>query len=270
MDISPAVPAPQKGDPITAEWAAQVAAAANASANPPERTDAVSTPNGKATFVPGASFPNIGRRTRIMAFDCVLYAESGGETGIYVAVPDAAADWVWLGDKAIPPSSAQTLGDDGSAFVRLADAGAAQKYVYLGFEGYETEPDATGKTETVVTGWRVYAASSTGHRPGWVAKGTPLVLLAASKIPADGEGSPPGLHWGLVQYHRGTIIAPYLPVEGQIDPEENPPKCGNPLNDGNDYNPLDNPNIASGDGRNPLDDPGVGGYTPTCRDEAEI
>lgn len=272
MDISPAVTAPQKGDPITAEWAAQVASAANASANPPERTDAVSTPNGKATFVPGASFPNLGKHARIMAFDCVLYAEDGGSTGIYIALPSDVAGWVWLGDKAVPPSRSQTLGDEDSAFVRIAPAGTSPKFVYLGFEGREEpDPEHEGKTKVTVTGWRVFAADSVGAREEWVAKGTPLVLLATAKIPNGGDGNPPALRVGLVQYHRGTILAPFLPVEGQTDePEENVPECGHPMNgDGTGNgtgNPLDLGNDGDGDD-NPLDREGKGGYTPECKDD---
>jgi hypothetical protein len=65
-----------------------------------------------------------------------------------------------------------------------------------------------------------------------------------------------------------------LDAEARVDGENEPdhPACGNPLNDENDYNPLDHGSESGhgwrpwDGGRNPLDDPGAGGYTPTCRD----
>ena len=65
-----------------------------------------------------------------------------------------------------------------------------------------------------------------------------------------------------------------LDAEARVDGENEPehPACGNPLNDEDDYNPLDHGGSWSGGGggagvvHNPLDDPGLGGYTPTCRD----
>lgn len=82
----------------------------------------------------------------------------------------------------------------------------------------------------------------------------------------------------IAQLQRDTIVARAIVDRkpGGEDPEDKAPNCGNPLNDENDYNPLDHggddgSSWSGGGGgagvtRNPLDDPGEGGYTPTCRD----
>ena len=80
----------------------------------------------------------------------------------------------------------------------------------------------------------------------------------------------------IAQLQRDTIVARAIVGRkpGGEDPEDNAPNCGNPLNDEDDYNPLDHTSSGAWSGggggvgvdRNPLDDPGLGGYTPTCRD----
>lgn len=78
----------------------------------------------------------------------------------------------------------------------------------------------------------------------------------------------------IAQLQRDTIVARAIVGRrpGGEDPEDKVPACGNPLNDEDDYNPLDHTSSGAWSGggggvdRNPLDDPGLGGYTPTCRD----
>ena len=80
----------------------------------------------------------------------------------------------------------------------------------------------------------------------------------------------------IAQLQRDTIVARAIVGRkpGGEDPEDKVPDCGNPLNDDDDYNPLDHTSGGAWSGggggvgvdRNPLDDPGLGGYTPTCRD----
>jgi hypothetical protein len=211
-----------------------------------------------------------------MAFDCRLASEDG-VTSVWCAIPSGVAEWVWLGDRPIAPADGQEAGDGETAFVRVATAGDGPLWIYLGFAGHETEPDAEGKKKVEIDGWRVFATSDASSPPEWAAPGTPLVLLASTCISESGDESAPALRYGLVQYHHGSIVAPFLPTEEQEEePYEPPPPCGNPLNDENDYNPLDHGgddsgSLSGGGGgagvtRNPLDDPGEGGYTPTCRD----
>lgn len=272
MIISPAVQPPKVGDPITAKWASDLAAAVNSCANPADRVGEVSTPFGKASPAPDVAM--LGKYERFMAFDCRLVNEDG-ETSVWCAIPSGVAEWVWLGDRPIAPADGQEAGDGDTAFVRVATAGDGPIWIYLGFAGHETEPDEEGKKKVEIDGWRVFATSDASSPPEWAAPGTPLVLLASTKI-GSGDESAPSLRFGLVQYHHGSIIAPFLPTEEQEEPYEPPPPCGNPLNDENDYNPLDhggdNGGSWSGGGggagvtRNPLDDPGEGGYTPSCKD----
>ena len=56
------------------------------------------------------------------------------------------------------------------------------------------------------------------------------------------------------------------------DPEPPAPPCGNPLNETDDFNPLNYGTYNPGGGTmiiNPLDEPGEGGFTPSCTPESQ-
>ena len=76
MVISPAVQPPKVGDPITAKWASDLAAAVNSCANPADRVGDVSTPYGKAS--PAPELPMLGApHGPILPFECRILRESG-------------------------------------------------------------------------------------------------------------------------------------------------------------------------------------------------
>jgi hypothetical protein len=199
MDISPAVPTPRKGDPITAEWAAQVAAAANAVPHTPQAPGAFSSPYGSAT--PAPSLAMLGAWRMPLPFDCVLFNDSGS-TKLCIFLPSGTAPYVYYCGKPIDPAQAQTVGDANSGWVELGSAAhGSAHYVYL-----KWHKDANDE----VDGWQVEDTSA----PESAGAGTPpyKFLLAWYNIPADGNAPQPGAdnkfasgRNGLVQAHRGTV-----------------------------------------------------------------
>ena len=86
MEISPAVPAPKSGDPITAKWASDLAAAVNSCANPSDRAGDVSTPYGKASPAPG--LPMLGQYSPVMPFDVRLVWDGANQVhDVWCALP---------------------------------------------------------------------------------------------------------------------------------------------------------------------------------------
>lgn len=201
MDISPAVPTPRKGDPITAEWAAQVAAAANSVPHTPQAPGAFSSPYGSAT--PAPSLAMLGAWRMPLPFDCVLFNDSGA-TKLCIFLPSGTAPYVYYGGKPLDPAQAQSMGDADSGWVELGSAShGSAHYVYLKWHQDQT----TGE----VDGWQIEDTST----PESAGTGTVphKFLLAWYNIPADGNVPSPGAdnkfpsgRKGLVQCHRGTVV----------------------------------------------------------------
>ena len=269
-----------KGDRITADWANAVADAVNARGASDPNSDGTATPYGVMT---PAEVDTQMRPpdAQAMAFDCVI-VRSGAEDFLWIALPDSP-DYVYLQDRAISPDSAQTVGTAQNAFVQLEKVtNGTARGIYLAFAARTNE----GSGEEEITGWRVYADALGASRPEWASETAPVVLLASYNIAADdtsGEDTAPGdvpsLQLGLVQYWRGTVVAPYTAPDPDAPEPEEPPPCGNPLNaEGeDDSHPLDSPpRPGSGGGTNtsitgnPLDGEGEGGFTPLCREDANL
>lgn len=271
------ISAPAKGDPITAAWAQAITNAVNGSQSSGEAPDSMRTPDGEMSPPACASLMETPSE-QDMAFDCRI-VRSGGEDFLWIALPDAP-DYVYLEENAISPDSAQTVGTEQNAFITLEKiTNGTARGIYLAFAA--TKDEQTG--EETITGWRVYVDELGADRPEWASEYAPVVLLASYNIAADdtsgadtAPGDVPSLQKGLVQYWRGTILAPYVPAEIHPTPED-VPVCGNPLNGlpsgVDDYNPLNGsadaiPNNTSQTGH-PLDGEGEGGFTPLCADELE-
>lgn len=175
MVISPAVPAPKVGDPITAKWASDLSAAVNSCANPADRVGEVATPYGKAAQAPGLSM--LGEFTAPMFFDCRVARVSGVDK-IYCYLPQLNGIWtspVFLNQNPVEPSTAQTMGTAQNPWVEVDDVSSQTSTVFLAFE------DISGASEsTWHFRWRVgFVISDAGdYYPGWASLRAPLVPIA--------------------------------------------------------------------------------------------
>lgn len=206
MDASPALDSPRAGDPITADWAADLAAAVNSAANPADRVGSVSSPFGKASPAPG--LPMLGSATMPQPFDCAVVRPSGSNADkLYIWLPDGGAEFVVYDGKPLGPASGQSIGDGDTAWVEVGSiTNAATRYVYLKFH-----TDANGD----VDGWKIEdtATAWTPQSGGTGAQNDPpQILLAAYNIAADSNVPQPGTdnkfpsgQHGLVQYRHGTV-----------------------------------------------------------------
>lgn len=232
MVISPAVPAPKPGDPITAKWASDLAAAVNSCANPADRVGDVSTPFGKASTAPG--LPMLGAAARMpQPFDVALFRDEGESADtLYIWLPDLGADYVVYKGKPLPAAPGQTIGDANTAWVEVGSvASGAAHYIYL-------VPHAASSGE--VDGWEI-----TDTATAWDADGggtgdeLPHALLAYYNIAADSpvpsagtDNKFPSGQNGLVQCRHGTIAlgGDTEPLDTDVEPGEDSYEPGESLN----------------------------------------
>ena len=208
------LPAPQKGDPITAAWATAIADAINARGTGDPNANGTATPYG--TMLPANTDTLMeAPGPQAMPFDAAIIREGADGDALYMALPNAP-DYVYIGKNAISPDSAQTVGNAQNAWTRIeAVTHGSARRVYLAF----TPPQSGGGSP----GWRLFvSASATPSYPAWADKSRPLVLLAGYNIAADDSsgnnvagGDTPSLLVGLVQYHRGAV---YIGGGAQDDP----------------------------------------------------
>lgn len=209
MVISPAVQTPKPGDPITAKWAADLAAAVNSCANPAEREGEISTPYGKASLAPG--MPMLGTAKMPMPFDCAIFRPDGESAdSIFIWLPDGGAEYVTYNCKPIGPAQGQDVGDSDTAWVEIGTVTNDEAhYVYLKFHA-----DSDGN----VDGWEIEDTDTPWSPQDGEGEGEgdcappPQILLAAYNISADStvpsagdDNKFPSGQSGLVQYHHGTI-----------------------------------------------------------------
>ena len=226
MDISPAIPTPRAGDPITAAWAAQIADAINSSANPPERDGAILSPFGRAELTPLAKTGGTAKMP--MPFDCVVMRPQGASADkLYIWLPDiASGEYVVFDGKPLGPAQGQSIGDSDSAWVEVGSVtNAATRFVYLTFHTDANDEVDGWEVEDTATAWNPQSGGTGAQNE------PPKVLLASYNIAADAPvpsaGTdnkwPSGKH-GLVQFRHGTIE---LGGGGEVrlDTDESP---GNP------------------------------------------
>ncbi|MBQ1428079.1 MAG: hypothetical protein IIZ06_00275 [Kiritimatiellae bacterium] len=210
MEISPAVPAPRAGDPITAKWAADLAAAVNSAANPADRVGEVSTPFGKASPAPG--IPMLGTSKMPMPFDCAIFRPEGeSEDSIYIWLPDGGAEYVSYNCNPVGPASGQDVGDSDSAWVEIGSVENDEtRYVYLKFHA-DADGNVDGwEIEDTDTPWNPQDGEGGEGEEGCASP--PQILIAAYNIAPDSQAPEAGTDnkfpsgkSGLVQYHHGTI-----------------------------------------------------------------
>ena len=226
MVISPAVQPPKVGDPITAKWASDLAAAVNSCANPADRVGEVSTPFGKASPAPG--LPMLGSERMPQPFDVALFRDEGESADtLYIWLPDVASgEYVVFDGKPLGPAQGQSIGDADTAWVEVgAVTNAATRFVYLTFHTDANDEVDGWEIEETATAWNPQSGGTGAQNE------PPKVLLASYNIAADSPAPSAGTDnkWssgkhGLVQFRHGTIE---LGSGGEVrlDTDESP---GNP------------------------------------------
>ena len=221
MVISPAVPAPKSGDPITAKWAADLAAAVNSCANPADRVGEVSTPYGKASPAPG--IPMLGAATMPQPFDCTIFRNANGDD-LYIWLPSFGAEYVVYNGAPLENASTQSVGTATTGWVKVGSVShGGTKFIYL-----KLHTDYNGD----VDGWEI-ESTSTKWNPASGGTGTgnelPRVLLATYNIASDSTVPQPGTDnkfpsgkSGLVQCRHGSVSLDPADVETALDTDATP------------------------------------------------
>ena len=181
MDQSPAVQTPAKGDPITAEWAAQVADAANAVPNTPEAVGAFASPVGSVTPAPG--LPMLGDFRAPRPFDCAVGRAAGASVdSLFCYLPLCADRWrsyVFVDADPCEASASQTLGTAANPWVEVGQLTVGDNYaLVLAFEDITPTPDpdvgaaftwrlslSNGPLWTIVPSWASWKISNSATRP---------------------------------------------------------------------------------------------------------
>lgn len=203
MEISPAVQPPKVGDPITAKWASDLAAAVNSCANPAERTGEVATPYGKAAQAPGLSM--LGDFRAPMPFDARVYNDAGTDK-VAVYLPGAALwqSYVYIDQNCADPSSSQTLGTATNPWVdygALPGGGGTRGVLLLAFE------DIPGAAETDFHfKWRLVLVDTAWDgdlytKVPWASQRAPLLVVASISLGNRPNSPIPGVR----QYVRGAV-----------------------------------------------------------------
>ena len=204
MEISPAVQPPKVGDPITAKWASDLAAAVNSCANPADRVGEVSTPYGKASPAPG--LPMLGEWNDRMPFDCQLFQPSGGGDLVLYCYLPAPGAFVFVDGEAVRYKS--QVGTNTNPWVNIGTVTRATT-TRLGLAFRDDGAAAVGGRFK----WELFLQTTSGvlYPSGFTpAVAMPIVPIATMTIPADPA---PGAttqvdisgKTGLVQFQRGAL-----------------------------------------------------------------
>ena len=224
MVISPAVPAPKSGDPITAKWASDLSASVNSCANPADRAGEVSTPFGKASPAPGLHM--LGDPSPLRLFECrVVYDATRNEYSVYCCVPSMPQEIVnyivLVYDTTAIPSSSQPLG---TPWVPVGSVSANEKWWLALCLEPPTDTDYVPAYR-----WRLaFITSSFPALPAWAWEQSPFLPIAFGQ---PGWVESPG---GFIQLHTGVAMfgtpaisafstAAKLPLRGIGD------RLGNPV-----------------------------------------
>lgn len=203
MEISPAVQPPKVGDPITAKWASDLAAAVNSSANPAERVGEAATPYGKAAPVPGLSM--LGDFRAPMPFDARVYNDAGTDkVAVYLPGATLWGSYVYIDKNCADPSSSQTLGTASNPWVdygALPGGGGTRGVLLLAFEDIpgaaETDFHFKWRLVLVDTGWD----GDLYTKVPWASQRAPLLVVASISLRNTPNSPTPGVR----QYVRGAV-----------------------------------------------------------------
>jgi hypothetical protein len=204
MEISPAVQPPKVGDPITAKWASDLAAAVNSCANPAERTGEAATPYGKAASAPG--LPMLGEFRAPMPFDARVYNDAGTDkVAVYLPGATLWSSYVYIDQNCVAPSSSQTMGTATNPWVdygALPSGGGTTGALLLAFE------DIPGAAETDFHfKWRLVLVNPGGWdgdlytKVPWASQRAPLLIVASISLRNAPNSASPGVR----QYVRGAV-----------------------------------------------------------------
>ena len=201
MVISPSVPSPRAGDPITAAWAANLADVINSCANPADRVGDAATPFGKATLPPG--LPMLGDFVRPMPFDCVAWRAIGALVDhLYCYLPPYGETWrsyVFINQQPCDRSSSQQLGTAANPWVDLGEI--LESSVYTLVLAFEDIPGALPNEYQFKWRLSLTAGGSGDMYPTWASVRAPLVYIAWK----GDRHSPATMTDGICQYHRGFV-----------------------------------------------------------------
>lgn len=201
MDASPAVDTPRKGDPITAEWAAQVAAAANAVPHTPEEPGAFASPFGSVPRPVAQTM--LGDRQRPMPFDCIVWNNAGTDKA-YIYLPSLSGsqlgqDFVVVDQRAIAMNDKSSLSGPNNGWYCFGAVSADTTHrVGLAF---------TGQTGSALHGWSVFIKSGSWTPPAWADLSMPIVEIARIEIASTWSATTPyDQSHGVIQFHRGGLV----------------------------------------------------------------
>lgn len=216
MEISPAVPAPKSGDPITAKWASDLAAAVNSAANPADSVGEVSTPYGKASPAPG--LPMLGEASQLRLFECrVVYNSSTDEYDVYCCVPhvgDLDNYRVSAYGINVLKSSAQAQGSSSNPWV-LVGSVEIRQYWWLALclePPTNTDNDPAYRWRLAFQTYESYQGGEPSTPPPalptWAWDQSPYLPIAYGQ---PGTLNAPG---GFIQLHTGIVLfgTPALPA----------------------------------------------------------
>lgn len=195
MDASPTLDSPRPGDPITADWAARVADAANAVPRTPLAPGAFASPFGSVPAL--APQPMLGAPTPPpMPFDLrLVYNESTGANEAYVALYE---DTVWI--------LRVRSGSDGTIFYpsnRTVQSGSEAKDPATGLARLPGFVDGAHNYFVIWftrDSWDIVAQQNK-TRPSWSNEERIGPFIVGEYCP--GAGTAPR---GLRQFHRGLIF----------------------------------------------------------------
>lgn len=207
MEVSPALRAPRRGEPITAEWAANVADALNSTAEHPRSSGAIQSPFGIAE-PPAAQ--ELAQGAPNMPFDCRLVWNDSTQTNhLFCFLPRVGATsganyLVTLYGEDTRARNGQALGTTSNGWADLGEiAGSSRNWLTLQF----TAPTNTDGTHLNTISWGLWLNS--GNAPtdaswAWTSNGrsmSPRIPIAFVYEATDNHAG----NRGLIQYHRGTV-----------------------------------------------------------------
>lgn len=216
MDASPTLDSPRAGDPITADWAARVADAANAVPHTPQEPGAFASPFGSVPRQ--APQTMLGPADRSMPFDVRLVWDAGtSKTHAYIFLPSltspAGAAYVFTDCAQVP----MMLGvSTSNGWLDLGEVPAGSKrFVTFGFTaaGAGTAPGQFRHA------WGV-EMSANATAPSFANAAFPWLVVAMVYVPTGANTDPET--YGVFQFHRGAIFVPHRWVRWNNYPASSP------------------------------------------------
>lgn len=199
---------PQKGDPVTADWAGELTRAVNAAQTAQTNGGSLATPFGfspePSVLAQGGDLPE-----NPMPFDVIGMPDNDTPPtiNVYMAIPGYAPGIVPVTIDCAPVGrwAQQACGTATSAWVLIdsptASGTGTAREARIGFA--DSTPD--GGTRTPV--WRIFVADeSDTSAPSWAMDGYPIAALARWRFPAlSNQSLAPSCFDGVTQFVRGGL-----------------------------------------------------------------